>query len=138
MRNYELTLLLKTDLTESELQELTGEIASMLQDEGALMISQNNKGKRALGAPVKKHSEAMLVVLKFVLDPQKLEGVEKNLRNKESILRFALLSYLPKKAKEHTIAKTAAAPITQGPTEEEKVEIGDIDKKLEEIFKDDI
>ena len=138
MRNYELTLLLKTDLTESELQELMGETASMLQDEGALMISQNNKGKRALGAPVKKHSEAILAVIKFVLDPQKLAGVEKNLRSKESILRFTLLSYLPKKAKERTIVKTVAAPITQGSTEEEKVEIGDIDKKLEEIFKDDV
>jgi len=138
MRNYELTLLLKTDLTESELQELMGEIASMLQDKGALIMGQDNKGKRALGAPVKKHSEAILVVVKFVLDPQKIEGVEKNLRNKESILRFVLLSYLPQKAKERTIAKTATAPITQEATEEKKVEIGDIDKKLEEIFKDDV
>ena len=138
MRNYELTLILKADLMESELQEFLGEIASMLQDEGALMISQNNKGKRALGAPVKKHSEAILAVVKFVLDPQKLAGVEKNLRSKESILRFILLSYLPKKAKERTIVKTVAAPIIQGSTEEEKVEIGDIDKKLEEIFKDDV
>lgn len=109
----------------------------MLQDEGALIMSQDSKGRRALLAPVQKHSEAELAVVKFALDPKKLEGVEKSLRAKENILRFALLSYTPQKAKERIIAKTVATSITKEPTEEEKVEIGDIDKKLEEIFKDD-
>ena len=138
MRNYELTLLLKADLMESELQELLGEIASILQDEGALIMSQDSKGKRALPASLKKHSEAELAVVKFALDPQKLGGVEKSLKAKENILRFTLLSYLPKKAKERTIAQTIATPAIREPTEEEKVEIGDIDKKLEEIFKDEL
>jgi len=138
MRNYELTLLLKADLSESELQELLGEVVSMLQDAGALIMSQDAKGKRRLPAPVQKHSEAELAVVKFVLDPQKLEGIEKNLRAKENILRFTLLCYIPQKARERTIAKTFATPITREPTEEEKVEIGDIDKKLEEIFKDEL
>ena len=136
MRNYELTLLLKIGPTESELQELLGEIASMLQDEGALIVSQDNRGKRALPAFVQKHSEAELAVVKFTLDPKKLGGVEKSLRAKENILRFTLISYIPQKAKERTIAKTIATSVTHEPTEKEKVEIGDIDKKLEEIFKD--
>jgi len=138
MRNYELTLLLKTDLSESELQELLGEIASMLQDEGALIMGQDNRGKRHLPTFIKKHSEAELAILKFTLDPQKLERIQKGLRAKDSILRFALLSYIPKKAKESTISKAVVTPITREPTEEKKVEIGDIDKKLEEIFKDEL
>ena len=139
MRNYELTLLLKADLMESELQELLGKIASMIQDEGALIINQDHRGKRALIVPIKKHSEAELAFIKFTLDPQKIEHVEKGLKAQENILRFALLSYIPKKAKERTIiAKTLATPITKESTEEEKVEIGDIDKKLEEIFKDEL
>ena len=138
MRNYELTLLLKIDLTTSQLQEFLGEIASMLQDEGALIISQDSKGRRTLPSHIQKHSEAELAVVKFTLDPQKLLGVNKNLKDKESILRFALLTYMPQKAKEPTIAKTVATPVAHKPTEEEKVEIGEIDKKLEEIFKDDL
>lgn len=137
MRNYELTLLLKADLMESELQELLGEIASILQDEGALIMSQDSKGKRALPVLLKKQSEAELAVFKFALDPQKIEGMGKNLKAKEKILRFTLLSYTPQRAKERIVAKAIATPITREPTEEEKVEIGDIDKKLEEIFKDD-
>ena len=137
MRNYELTLLLKADLMESELQELLGETSSMLQDEGALIINQDIKGRRVLPALVQKHSEAELAVIKFTLDPQKLVGVQKNLKAKENILRFTLLSYLPKKAKEPTIAKITATSVTHEPTEEEKVELEDIDKKLEEIFKED-
>jgi ribosomal protein S6 len=136
MRNYELTLLLKTDLTESELQEFLGEVASVLQDSGALIMSQDTKGKRRLPAAVKKQHEAELAVLKFALDPSKLGNVESNLKTKENILRFSLLSYTPKKAQERVIAKVAA-PLSQEATEEEKVELEDIDKKLEEIFKDD-
>ena len=138
MRNYELTLLLKVGLTEGELQGHLGEIASMLQDEGALIISQDSKGKRALLAPVNKHSEAQLAVIKFSADPQKIESIDKNLKEKESVLRFALLSYTPQKAKQRIIVKTPVASVAKEATEEEKVEIGDIDKKLEEIFKDDI
>ncbi|MCH8244707.1 hypothetical protein IIB97_02370, partial [Patescibacteria group bacterium] len=41
------------------------------------------------------------------------------------------------RAKERNVATAISTPITHEPTEEEKVEIGDIDKKLEEIFKDD-
>jgi len=138
MRNYELTLLLKVGLTEGELQGHLGEIASMLQDEGALIISQDSKGKRALLAPVNKHSEAQLAVIKFSADPQKIESIDKNLKEKESVLRFTLLSYTPQKAKQRIIVKTPAASVAKEATEEEKVEIGDIDKKLEEIFKDEI
>ena len=130
MRNYELTLLLKVGLTEGELQGHLGEIASMLQDEGALIMSQDSKGKRALLAPVNKHSEAQLAVIKFSADPQKIESIDKNLKEKESVLRFALLSYTPQKAKQRFIVKTPAASVAKEATEEEKVEIGDIDKKL--------
>ena len=149
MKNYELTLILKADLAESELQTLLGEIASVLQDAGALIISQDSKGKRSLIAPIQKHQEAELAVIRFTLDAQKIEDVEKELRAREDILRFMLLSYTPKKAQERTIAQppttTAAAaatapttPPAQEATEEEKVELGDIDKKLEEIFKGDV
>ena len=120
MRNYELTVLLKTGPAESELQELLGEIASLLQNEGALIVSQESKGKRFLKTPVKKQQEAELAVLKFTLDPAKLEGTTKNL-----------------KAKELTRAKTMAPPANQEEQEEQRVELGDIDKKLEEIFKDE-
>lgn len=137
MRNYELTVLLKTGPAESELQELLGEIASLLQNEGALIVSQESKGKRFLKTPVKKQQEAELAVLKFTLDPAKLEGTTKNLKEKESILRFILLTYLPRKAKELTRAKTMAPPANQEEQEEQRVELGDIDKKLEEIFKDE-
>ncbi|MDA1337282.1 MAG: 30S ribosomal protein S6 [bacterium] len=138
MRNYELTLLLRTDVVESELQGLLGEISSMLQDEGALITSQDSKGKRALLAPVKKHAEARLAVIKFTIDPQKIEVMDKKLREKESILRFTLLSYAPGKAKERTILKTVVAAIVKEPTELEKVELEDIDKRLAEIFREEV
>ncbi|OHA65980.1 MAG: hypothetical protein A3D64_02755 [Candidatus Wildermuthbacteria bacterium RIFCSPHIGHO2_02_FULL_49_9] len=137
MRNYELALLLKVGVNESELQEFLGETTSLLQDAGALIMSQENKGKRFLLSPVKKHREAELAVVRFTLDPARLEGVAKNLKDKEKILRFILLSYLPRKARELTMAKAAAVPAHQENLEEHRVEIEDIDKKLEEIFKDE-
>lgn len=134
MRNYELTLLLKTGLGESELQAFLGELTSLLQDAGALIMGQDFKGRRRLPAAIQKQQETELAVLKFALDPLKLAGIEQELRTKENILRFSLLSYAPRKAQERVIARTTSAPQI---TEEEKVELGDIDKKLQEIFKDD-
>ena len=95
---------------ESELQGLLGEIASMLQDESALIISQDSKGKRALLAPVNKHSEAQLAVIKFTADPQKIESINKNLKTKENVLRFTLLSYMPQRQKSESLQKPPQLP----------------------------
>lgn len=137
MRNYELSLLLKAELAEGQIQGLLGEVASILQDQGALLLSQDMKGKRTLPSPVKNQGIVELAVLKFSLDPAKLETVEKDLRTRDSILRFFMLSYLPRRARGNRVmAKTAAAVVPERQeTEEEKVEIEDIDKRLEEIFK---
>lgn len=137
MRNYELTLLFKADAAEGRAQGLLAEIASMLQDHGAIVISQDAKGKRALPVPIQKQTAAELAVLRFNLDPAKVEDVEKNLKTKDALVRFTLLSYLPRKARELSIARPAAAPLSRQAQEEQKVELQDIDKKLEEIFKDD-
>jgi small subunit ribosomal protein S6 len=138
MRNYELTLLAKADITGPQLQELFGEVISLLQDAGALIMGQDSKGKRSLGSPIQERHEAELAVVKFSLDPQKLKDVEKNLKTKDAILRFALLLYMPRKADKHAIATPAALSAAHQEPEEQKVEIGDIDKKLEEIFKDEL
>jgi ribosomal protein S6 len=140
MRNYELTLLLGATLTEAELQAALGETAGILQDQGALIMTQGVVGKRFLPAAVKKHQEVHLVLFRFNLDPGKVEVLEKNLRDNQRILRHSLLSYLPKKTKEPVMAK--AAPLldsqqTEPQTEESKADLKDIDKKLEEIFKDE-
>jgi ribosomal protein S6 len=140
MRNYELTLLLKADLAEGQVQGILGEIASMLQDQGALLLSQDTKGKRTLPSPVKSQGMVELAVLKFSLDPLKLAAVEKDLKTRDSIIRFFLLSYLPyTKARrgEKVIAKAGAPAPQRQETQEDKVEIEDIDRRLEEIFRDE-
>ena len=138
MRNYELTLLVKADSTEAKLKELLGEITSILQDAGALLMGQESKGKRSLGSPIQKHHEAELAVIKFTLDPQKLVEIEKGLKAKDAILRFALLLYMPRKSEKRIAARSVAVPAISEAPEQQKVEIEDIDKKLEEIFKDEL
>lgn len=136
MRNYELTLLLKPGLEEALRQELSAKVASLLQEAGALIVSQDSKGKRFLASPIAKQREAELAVVKFTVDPQRIPDVEKGLKATEAILRFTLLSWLPRKAQERTVARPVTFAAAQENTEEPRVELGDIDKKLEEIFKD--
>lgn len=134
MRNYELTLLLPATLAEEQLQTLLGQIAGELQDQGALVMTQEGKGRRAFPAPIKKQREGCLALIKFTLDPAKIPQIQEILKGRENILRFLLLGSSPGKVHEPLMAQSAAPKETL----EEKVELGEIDKKLEEIFKDEV
>jgi len=139
MRNYELTLLVKPELTETQLQELLSAITSLLQDQGALIGSQDVKGKKVLPAAVAGYPSVELVVMKFTLDPKKIEEVTKGLKTQEALIRHFLLTYLPtRKARgERIMAKSAvSAPALKEEAEQaEQISNEDIDKKLAEIFK---
>lgn len=132
MRNYELNLLLAPTLGEEELKETVNSLLSLLQDQGAIVMSQDVKGRRSFFAAQKGTREALLATVRFTLDPSRLEAVEKAIKQDQKVLRHLLLSWAPRKTKERVVAPAAAEQPAQ--PEEKKAEIGDIDKRLEEIF----
>lgn len=124
MRFYELAYLISPDLDKEKVKSLQENIETFLQEKGALLFSIGRATKKELAYPIKKKNEAFLGWLEFFAKPSILKHLEKELRSKEEILRYLLVTKKPKKM------------VTETPTpkKKEKAKIEELDKKLEKIF----
>ncbi len=126
MNFYEFTYLIDPELSKTEITSLQDKIKSLIQEEGGTVKSTGHPSKRILAYPIKKKREAFLADLSFVLEPEKLKNIKKKLKAEKQILRFLLLKKQPPKE-----PKVARKPRIKTKT---KVELKEIEKKLEEIL----
>ena len=132
MKLYELTYLISPDISEEELKIFQEKINSFLEEEGGKSEGLKLPIRKRLAYPIKKKNEAYLGILNFYLSPEKLEIFEKKLKKEPKILRYLLLKErLPKKIEIPRIRPKAKAPKVK---KEKKVELKEIEKKLEEIL----
>lgn len=145
MKLYELTLILTPDLSEEEEKLFQKKIQSFIQEEDGILTDSRNPLKRKLGYPIKNKEEAFLVTLNFNLAPEKLGNLEKKLRSENQILRYLILT---KKRPKISPAEGKKLPVSPKilpsetykdkrivkPSKEKKVELKEIEKKLEEIL----
>ncbi len=144
MKNYELTYNIDGLLEESEAKNLKEKISSFILESEGMIIKDLSVFKRVkLGYPIKKSSQAFFFALEFQLAPEKIIEVDKKLKAEKDILRYALFikkpykeGKLPRRRPAKTItSKSISSKTTLGAkTSEPKVELKEIDKKLEEIL----
>ncbi len=133
MRNYEVSVLLNPDLGEEKAHEALERVASFFQECEGIVQSQNLLGKRSLPAPILKQGEAYLASLTATASPEKLGLLEQKLKESKDVMRFLLT------VKKHRAVKTKAPrirkkPILRETSSEPKMELADIDKKIEEMI----
>jgi len=121
MRYYELTYLISPDLPEKEVLSCQEKIISLIKELGGEPLGE-------VKTPVRKKM-AYLATLNFHLDSEKLGSLEKKLKSEGQVLRYIILTKkVPKKELEIAIKpKKIVKP-------EVKVELKEIEKKLEEIL----
>lgn len=134
MKNYELTYLISSELQEEEAKQLQGKIISFMQEDEGILVKENWPFRKKLAYPVKKQSQAYLAVLEFQLEPEKLANLEKKLKLENQILRYLMLFKPPVKKTEITSLTRKSIVITEKLEKEKKVELKEIEKKLEEIL----
>jgi len=132
MRNYELTLIISSEIPEQDLKNLIEKISGFIIKEGGKIEKTIEPLRKKLGYPIKKKVDGFITVLIFSLVPEKLEILEKELKKENQILRY--LISIAKKKEELPIKKIKITP--QKTTEPKKVELKEIDKKIEEILKE--
>lgn len=88
MRDYELVLVLKSDLTEVTREKLVEKVKKWIQDSGGKLASVDIWGKKELAYPIKKQNEGIYLLLNFSGNPPDLE---KKIKIEESILRYLLV-----------------------------------------------
>jgi small subunit ribosomal protein S6 len=125
IRYYQLAYLISPELKKEEIEMVQKDLTSFIEKEGVLDKVETPL-KRMLFYPIKKKTEAFLGAIYFYLEPQKIKDLERKLKEEEKILRYLIVSEkAPKKIK---IEKKLKKP--------EKVELEEIEKKIEEILKE--
>ncbi len=139
MKNYELTYLISTEISEEDRKGLQEKIDSLIQKEGGVLGSVNLPLKTRLSYPIKKNREAFFASIKFGLEAGKVENLEKELKAENKILRCLIVNRPPVKINKGKRFSAPRLPIRTEklpkiPPKEKKVELKEIDKKLEEIL----
>jgi ribosomal protein S6 len=132
MRPYELTCLISSKLSEEEAKNLSAKIESLIKDEEGFSSGLRNLIRRKLAIPIKKERQAYLLTLDFHFEPDKLEIFSKSLKSLPEILRFLIEG--KKMVKIEPFREKISPKIKKTFAETEKVEIEEIEKKLEEIL----
>ncbi len=141
-RKYELSYLVSRELSEEELKSFCDKIGAFVAEEMSIIEHQSNPLKKRLAFSIKGKTEAYLISLAFKTDSKNIENIEKKLKAENQILRYIMIiRESPKKIRERT---TRIFPKTAGSLQKkfdsdsrggmQKIEIGDIDKKIEEIL----
>ncbi|MBI2113163.1 MAG: 30S ribosomal protein S6 [Candidatus Wildermuthbacteria bacterium] len=133
MKDYELTLISQTNLPEEAFQGLLQALSSWIQSKEGIVEKQDSRRNIPLLSPIQKHPTGNMVVLKFKMNEEAAPELEKRVKEEKSVLRSMLTKFRkPKAQRVPTFRKQAqAAPLT-----EPKLSPEEIDKELEQIFKE--
>lgn len=130
MQRYELTYLISDEIPEEEVKSLQNKVTSLIQEEGGFLDKENVFLRRKLAYPIKGRTQAYLTVSDFQLNPEKLADFEKKLKETAQIIRYLIL--IKKSPRPMKISPRVRKP--KEVTEEKKVELKEIEQKLEEIL----
>jgi small subunit ribosomal protein S6 len=134
MKYYELSYLISATIPEEELKSMKERIISAIQGQNGLLIEDNNFGKKRTAYLKGKERPGLLFSLSFEMNPEQLSDFEKKLKLENQILRYSVSIQ-----KQSRIFQERARimPTADKKTERKvqpKVEMAEIEKKLEEIL----
>jgi len=125
IKDYELTCLISLKIDEIERNSTIENINNLIKGKEGTIIKVNPVSEVILGYPIKKEEKACLAVFTFTCENEHLAELKKEIEKDQNILRCLL--------KERSIKKMISLSRKRD-KKEEKVELKDIDKKIEEIF----
>jgi ribosomal protein S6 len=135
LRFYELAYLVSPKLEENELENLNQEIKNFIKETEGTIEGEFPISKIKLGYPIDKEVEAYFVSFDLYYLPEKILDLKKKLESKKEILRHIIFKKLAKPTVK-TAKLTEAPKIEKKAPKPKKVELKELDKKLEEILKE--
>lgn len=145
MKPYELTYIISSDVKSEEAENLKKGVEVFMQEKGGVIVKSEKTVPQSLAYPIKKHSSGFFVTLEFGAEEKEIKLLQEKLAKDAKILRHVIVVKKPaKKLKERRTRKPAilqkdkldtSEVYKQKPKKEEtKVQLGDIEKKLDEIL----
>jgi small subunit ribosomal protein S6 len=157
MKTYELTLIITPEITSEEAENKSKEIESSIQGKGGSILGKTPTSAKTLSYPIKKHASGFMGVLEFQIEPEELAQLEDSIKKDEKIVRHMVTIKKPARIKEKPartrkpqVAETEQKPAAEGeprqeqepakeetdekPQEKNKVELKDIEQRLDELL----
>jgi small subunit ribosomal protein S6 len=88
---YELMYVLPPDLPEEGLATATERVTTLITNRGGEITKTDTWGRRRMAYPIRKHNDGYYTVLRFMLEPQLTEELDRNLRLNEQVLRHLIV-----------------------------------------------
>jgi len=148
MKIYELTYIVSPDITSEEAEAKSKEVESLVSGKEGTILKHLNPVAKTLAYPIKSRASGFFGVLEFKLEPEKLLEVKEIVEKDKKIVRHMVLVKEPARIRKErrTRVKPEPAFTIEQKTEEEKpssakasegkekVELKDIEQKLEELL----
>src|SRR6185436_20825460 len=99
MNVYERVLIVKPQLSDTEIGGVLEKTKKVLTTEGAEILNEDRWGRRKLSYPIKQSREGFYIYLKYQAQPAALGRFEQQLRVMESVIRSLTLRHHEKKAR---------------------------------------
>ena len=94
MREYEVTVILKSTISEEDHAQLIERIDSWLvpsEEARATLLKPKHWGLRKMAYPIQKHTEGYYAFYEVQLDTNAIDAIERNMQYNESILRYMFI-----------------------------------------------
>lgn len=88
MNNYETVFILTPVLSDVQMKETVEKFKTLLTDQGAEIMNEEDWGLRKLAYSIDKKSTGFYTFLEFKADPSVIENLEVNFRRDERVVRF--------------------------------------------------
>ena len=150
MKPYELTYIISSEITAEETEAETKNIESFIQDKEGIVLKSEKPTPKTLSYPIKKQGSGFFAVLEFQLEPEHISELKEKLQKNGKIIRHMLIIKNPAKIQKErkrrkkplvspTPVETIKEKVENLPVQAEKkikqkVELKEIEKKLEEIL----
>ena len=88
MNQYETVFILTPVLSDVQMKEAVGKFKSLLTDNGAEILNEENWGLKKLAYPIEKKSTGFYQLIEFKADPTVIDKLEVNFRRDERVIRY--------------------------------------------------
>lgn len=166
MQHYELCFIVSIKFLEDELQKVVSAVHELMEKFGGAITSEVNLGKQRLAYPIKQTHQGTYIAIEFDMEAELMKKLDNQLKLTPEILRHLIIKKRVKtetekareakiqdglrRDKEEELAKAeksvkeavkkseAAETAKEEKSAPAKASLEDLDKKLDELLKDDI
>lgn len=83
--------ILRPDLSEEQVQEVSSKYKTMLQESGATELQVQVRGKRHLAYPIQNFNDGIYIQLNYSADGSQIKAFERDMRLSEQVIRYLTL-----------------------------------------------